>query len=383
MLYSLTQYLLEQTQGTEFGEWISGLRVFRYITFRAAGAALTALVLCLLLGGKVIAWLRRMKFGENYESKAAQHGAGDPNSGSLKRGTPTMGGLLIVGVIEVTVLLWTPVNHWVALTLLPLFALAVLGFYDDYTKVTRRSGEGVRGRVKLLAQAALGLFIALYLWALPETRALITDIRVPFLKAPVLTEAAWLGVLVTVLTIMGSSNAVNLTDGLDGLAVGCTVIVAGVFIVLAYVAGHVKIAEYLQVPYIPGAGELAVVCAAIVGAGLGFLWFNCYPAEVFMGDTGSLALGGVLGIIAVLIHQPLVLVIAGGVFVLEAVSVILQVSCFKWTRWRYGTGRLLFRMSPLHHHFQKLGWPEARVTTRFYILGFVFGVAALATLKLR
>jgi len=383
MLYSLTQYLLEQTQGTEFGEWISWLRVFRYITFRAAGATLTGLVLSLLLGRRVIAWLRRMNFGEHYESKAAQHGAADVTGGSVKRGTPTMGGLLMVGVIEVTVLLWTPVNHLVALTLLPLFGLAVLGFYDDYTKITRRSGDGVQGRVKLVAQAALGLFIALYLWSLPETRALIADLRVPFFKYPVLTDAAWVGGLVTVLTIMGSSNAVNLTDGLDGLAVGSTVIVAGVFIVLAYVAGHVKIAAYLQVPYIPGAGELTVVCAAIVGAGLGFLWFNCYPAEVFMGDTGSLALGGVLGIIAVLIHQPLVLVIAGGVFVLEALSVMLQVGYFKWTRRRYGAGQRLLRMAPLHYHFLKLGWPESRVTTRFYILGFVFGVAALATLKLR
>jgi phospho-N-acetylmuramoyl-pentapeptide-transferase len=300
-----------------------------------------------------------------------------------KRGTPTMGGVLIVLVIEVTVLLWTQVNHLVALALLPLFGLALLGFFDDYTKVTRQTSDGVRAKLKLGFQAALGLFIALYLWSLPATRALITDIRVPFLKHPVLTGATLLGVLITVLTIMGSSNAVNLTDGLDGLAVGCTLIVSAVFIILTYVAGHVKFADYLQVPYIVGAGELTVVCAAIFGACLGFLWFNCHPAEVFMGDTGSLALGGVLGIIAVLIHQPFVLFIAGGVFVAEAASVLLQVGGYKLTRRLYGEGRRMFRMAPLHHHFQKLGWPESKVTTRFYILGILCGVAALATLKLR
>lgn len=381
MLHTLSQYLLEQTRGTELGEWLSGLRVFRYITFRAAGASMTALLLSLWLGPRVIAWLRRMNFGEHYQSRAVQHGAGA--SAPDKRGTPTMGGVLIVLVIELTVVLWTPVNHLVALTLLPLFGLAVLGAYDDYTKLTRRNGDGVRGRVKLVTQAALGVFIAGYLWSLPDTRALITELRVPFFKYPVLTDAAWLGGLVTVLTIMGSSNAVNLTDGLDGLAVGCTLIVAGVFIILCYVAGHVKIAAYLQVPYIPGAGELTVVCAAIFGACLGFLWFNCHPAEVFMGDTGSLALGGVLGIIAVLIHQPLVLLIAGGVFVAEALSVMLQVLGFKLSRRWCGEGRRVFLMAPLHHHFQKLGWPESKVTTRFYILGVLCGVAALATLKLR
>lgn len=382
MLHALTQYLLEQCRGTEIGEWLSGLRVFRYITFRAAGAAMTGLLLSLWLGRPVIAWLQRMNFGERYASKAEQHGVNQTGNRD-KRGTPTMGGVLIVLVIEVTVLLWTQVNHLVALALLPLFGLALLGFFDDYTKVTRQTSDGVRAKVKLGFQAALGLFIALYLWSLPATRALITDIRVPFLKHPVLTGATLLGVLITVLTIMGSSNAVNLTDGLDGLAVGCTLIVSAVFVILTYVAGHVIFADYLQVPYIVGAGELTVVCAAIFGACLGFLWFNCHPAEVFMGDTGSLALGGVLGIIAVLIHQPFVLFIAGGVFVAEAASVLLQVGGFKLTRRLYGEGRRLFRMAPLHHHFQKLGWAESKVTIRFYILGILCGVAALATLKLR
>jgi len=382
MLYYLTQALLERTQGTELGDTLSGLRVFRYITFRTAGAAITALLLSLWIGPWMIAWLRRMNFGEHYTSRAQAHGVEKPAAFD-KQGTPTMGGVLIVLVIEVAVLLWTQVNYLVALALMPLFGLAVLGFFDDYTKVTRQTSDGVRSRVKLVVQVTVGVFVAVYLWSVPATRYLITDLTVPFLKQPVLTGATTLGILVTVLTIVGSSNAVNLTDGLDGLAVGCTLIVAAVFIILTYVAGHARIAAYLQVPYVPGSGELTVVCAAIFGGALGFLWFNAYPAEVFMGDTGSLALGGVLGIIAVLVHQPLVLFIAGGVFVLEALSVMIQVVGFKLSRRLYGQGRRVFLMAPLHHHFQKKGWPESKVTTRFYILGVLFGVAALATLKLR
>jgi phospho-N-acetylmuramoyl-pentapeptide-transferase len=218
---------------------------------------------------------------------------------------------------------------------------------------------------------------------LPGSSSLVTDIMLPFAKEPVATGAGLIGLGVILFTIVGSSNAVNLTDGLDGLAIGCTVIVSIVFLVLTYVAGHAEISGYLQIPYVVGAGELAVFCAAMIGAGLGFLWYNCHPARVFMGDTGSLALGGALGIIAVLIHQPFVLVIAGGVFVLEAASVLLQTSWFKYTRIRYGTGQRIFRMAPLHHHFEKLGWYESQVVMRFYILGILFGVVALTTLKLR
>jgi phospho-N-acetylmuramoyl-pentapeptide-transferase len=382
MLYYLSQHLIERSQGTDFGDWISALRVFRYITFRTAGAAITALLLSLWLGPHVIAWLRRMSFGEHYESKARQHGA-ERSPAFDKKGTPTMGGVLLVLVIEVTVLLWTQVNYLVALSLLPLFGLAALGFFDDYTKVTQQTNDGVRAKVKLVVQTGLALFIGIYLWSVPDTRKLITDIMVPFEKHPMLTGATVTGIALTMLTIVGSSNAVNLTDGLDGLAIGCTLIVAAVFIVLTYIAGHARFADYLQVPYVAGAGELTVVCAAIFGASLGFLWFNCFPAEVFMGDTGSLALGGVLGIIAVLIHQPFVLFIAGGVFVVEAVSVMLQVGYFKFTRRISGQGRRLLLMAPLHHHFQKRGWPESKVTTRFYIAGVLCGMAALASLKLR
>jgi phospho-N-acetylmuramoyl-pentapeptide-transferase len=246
--------------------------------------------------------------------------------------------------------------------------------------------------VKLAVQFLLAGFISVYLWRLEETRVLITEVMVPFLKHPVLTgpseTAVWslaavVGMIIAVLAIVGSSNAVNLTDGLDGLAIGSTLIVSLVFYVFTFIAGNAEIANELYVPYVRGAVELSVICAAMIGAGLGFLWFNCHPARVFMGDTGSLALGGSLGIMAVLIHQPFVLVIAGGIFVLEALSVIVQRGWYKWTRLRTGEGRRIFLMAPLHHHFQKKGWHENQVVMRFYILGILFAVLALATLKLR
>src|SRR5205085_6616631 len=232
-------------------------------------------------------------------------------------------------------------------------------------------------------QAALGLFIGFYLWRIPSTKALITDIMIPFCKHPILTGAGGIGLLLTAATIIGSSNAVNLTDGLDGLAIGCTLIVSFVFVPMTYLAGHKTMAAYLQIPYVDGAGELTVFCAAMVGAGLGFLWFNCHPAQMFMGDTGSLALGGALALMAILIHQPLVLVIAGGVFVMEAMSVVLQTSWFRYTRKRYGTGQRIFLMAPIHHHFEKKGWYESEVVMRFYILCVLCAVVALSTLKIR
>jgi phospho-N-acetylmuramoyl-pentapeptide-transferase len=286
-------------------------------------------------------------------------------------------------VLDLAVLLWAQLNALILLTLLSLIVLAGLGFYDDYMKITQQNSRGTKSRVKLWVQFALALFIGVYLWLLPETKTLITEVMVPFVKHSVLTSAGPVGLALTVLTIMGSSNAVNLTDGLDGLAVGCTLIVAFVFLVFTYVAGNFRFAEYLQIPFVSGASELTVFCAAMIGAGLGFLWFNCHPAQVFMGDTGSLALGGVLGIIAVLIHQPLVLVIAGGVFVAEAASVMLQTAWFKYTRRRTGVGQRIFLMAPLHHHFEKKGWYESQVVIRFYILCFLCAVIALSTLKLR
>ena len=382
MLYYLSQYLQQEAADTAWADYLSPLRVFRYITFRSAGAAVTALLLSLWLGPKVIVWLTQLRFGQQYTDKAEE-------SGSLatrllsKKGTPTMGGILIVLVLDLTALAWAQWNALVVLTLLSLIVLAGLGFYDDYVKITQQNSRGTRSLVKLCVQFALALFIGMYLWMLPETHKLITEVMVPFIKHPVLPSAGPVGLLLTVLTIIGSSNAVNLTDGLDGLAIGCTLIVAAVFLVFTYIAGNFKFAEYLQVPFVSGAGELTVFCAAMIGSGLGFLWFNCHPAQMFMGDTGSLALGGVLGIIAVLIHQPLVLVIAGGVFVVEAVSVLLQTTWFKYTRHRTGIGQRIFLMAPLHHHFEKKGWYESQVVTRFYILCILCAVVALSTLKLR
>jgi phospho-N-acetylmuramoyl-pentapeptide-transferase len=377
MLYYLAQSILEHSAGTAWEPLCSWMRLFRYITFRGAGAALTALLLCLWIGPRFIRWLDSL-FKEAYVARSEGKGSA--------RNVPTMGGLMIVLVMDLTVLLWAQWNTLIQLTLLSAVVLCGLGFYDDYCKITRNSSEGgVKEGFKLVIQFSLAGFIGLYLWQLPDTSVLITNVMVPFLKYPVLTGTLGLvaGLIIAVLAIVGSSNAVNLTDGLDGLAIGCTVIVAFVFLIMTYVAGNVQFARYLQVSYVPGAGELTVFCAALAGAGVGFLWYNCQPADVFMGDTGSLALGGVLGIIAVLIHQPLVLLIAGGVFVMEAGSVLIQRSYFKYTRRRYGEGRRIFLMSPLHHHFQKLGWANSRIVTRFYILGVVFAVVALSTLKIR
>jgi len=385
MVYYLSQHLWKLAEHTEWHDTLSFLRLFSYVTVRAAGAAITALLLSWWLGPHVIAWLKHVKFGQEYVDKAEQGGV--VGRTSSKRGTPTMGGILIVTVMDATALMWAQWNTLLQLTLLSVLVLAGLGFYDDWAKITQQSSQGTAAKVKLWVQFALAIFIAFYLWQAPAVKGLklIDEVMVPFVKYPIAvgTIGVVIGLLLTTLTIVGSSNAVNVTDGLDGLAIGCTLIVSFVFVVLTYIAGNFRMAEYLQVPYVPGAGELSVFCAAMIGAGLGFLWFNCHPAQVFMGDTGSLALGGALGIIAVLIHQPLVLVIAGGVFVIEAGSVLLQTTYFKYTRRKTGTGQRIFLMAPLHHHFEKKGWHESQVVLRFYILGILCAVVALSTLKVR
>ncbi len=382
MLYYLSQLILDEAAGTEWQERVSALRLFRYITFRSAGAAVTALVLSWYLGPRIIAWLRELKFGQEYKDKAEEAGTLAARVLS-KRGTPTMGGIMIILTLNFSTLIWAQWNTLIQLTLLSVVVLTGLGFYDDYAKIIQQSGGGAKSYIKLYVQGALALFIGVYLWQVPATAKLITDIMVPFYKYPVLTGAVVTGLVLTVLTIVGSSNAVNLTDGLDGLAIGCTIIVSFVFVVLTYLAGNAKIAAYLQIPFVSGAGELTVFCSAIIGSGLGFLWFNCHPAQVFMGDTGSLALGGALGIVAVLIHQPLVLVIAGGIFVVEAASVLIQTGWYRYTRARFGTGRRVFLMAPIHHHFEKKGWYESQVVMRFYIVCVLFAVVALSTLKIR
>lgn len=359
--------------------------VFKYVTFRSAGAAVTALVLSWLLGPRVIEGLRNLRFRQDYQPKDVRN-PGDATAASAdlaKRGTPTMGGVLILLVLDISVLLWAKPNALVVLTMLSVMVLAFLGFYDDWLKVTRQDAAGAKSRVKWIVQSLLAVVVGIYLWQLPSTRALVTEIQIPFFKDPVLSAVPWIGIPLVALTLVGSSNAVNLTDGMDGLAIGCTLIVAMVMLILTYLADNVKLATYLQIPHVRGASELTVVCAALIGASLGFLWFNCHPAEVFMGDTGSLALGGALGLMAVLIHQPLVLPIAGAVFVAEAGSVMLQVGWFKYTRRTTGEGRRIFLMAPLHHHFQKLGWKESKIVTRFYIAGILCAVVALSTLKIR
>jgi len=394
MFYFLSQKLMDWSAGTSWADRLSFLRLFHYITFRSAGAAITALLLSLWLGPKVILWLKQLKFGQDYVDKA-EEGGGLGARVLSKKGTPTMGGILIIVVLNFTTLFWAAWNPLIELTLLSVLVLTGLGFYDDYAKITQQSGGGTKPQVKLWVQIILALFVAFYIWhfpinselRFPESKTgvvnnLVSTLMVPFYKHPIAIGAV-LGIVLTALTIVGSSNAVNLTDGLDGLAIGCTLIVSTVFLLLTYLAGNFKSAQYLGIPFVPGAGELTVFCSAMIGAGLGFLWFNCHPAQVFMGDTGSLALGGALGLIAVLIHQPLVLVIAGGVFVMEAVSVILQRGWFRYTKKRYGTGRRIFLMAPIHHHFEKKGWYESQVVMRFYILCVLFAVVALSTLKIR
>ena len=392
MLYLLSQQILDWAHGSEWESRLAFLRLFKYITVRSAGAAVTSLLLCWWLGPKIIRWLKDLKFGQEYADKAEESGVRHVVD---KKGTPTMGGILIVLSLLISTMLWAQWNAQVELTMLSVLVLAGLGFYDDYAKILKQSGGGTPPRVKLITQFSLAIFVGIYLWNLPATSELhllgtksvwhsnlVSSLMLPFYKYPIHVGAI-VGVIIVALAIVGSSNAVNLTDGLDGLATGCTLIVGFVFLFFTYLAGNFKAAAYLQIPFVSGAGELTVFCAALLGAGLGFLWFNCHPAQVFMGDTGSLALGGAFGIVAVLIHQPFVLVIAGGVFVAEAVSVILQKGWFKFTRIRTGTGQRIFLMAPLHHHFQKKGWHESQVVMRFFILCVLCAVVALATLKLR
>jgi phospho-N-acetylmuramoyl-pentapeptide-transferase len=378
MLYQLSEQF-------PFAPW----SLLRYVTVRSGGALITSLLLSWWLGPRLISWLSDLKFRQDYQPKDAQKpgdatGAADAQA---KRGTPTMGGILIVLTLDLSVLLWARWNPLVILVLVVFLAFAGLGLYDDWRKVSKQNADGVSSSFKLLIQFAVGIAAVAYLWRLPSGSALVTQLNIPFVaaKSAILAggAATVLALLLSVVTIVGASNAVNLTDGMDGLAIGCTIVCTFVFLVMAYVAGNAELARYLLVPKVPGSGELTVVCAALIGSSLGFWWYNCHPASVFMGDTGSLAIGGALGVIAVAIHQPLTLLIAGGVFVVEALSVFLQVGWFKYTRIRFGQGRRILLMSPLHHHFRKKNWSETKVVTRFYIAAILFAVLALSTLKVR
>jgi phospho-N-acetylmuramoyl-pentapeptide-transferase len=357
-------------------EHIGGFNVFFYVTFRAVAAAITAFVLSLRFGNWVIRVLTALKLGQPIRQASEVHRLAELHG--LKAGTPTMGGVLIIGTVFISSALWArPDNRFVWLALFAMLYLGALGFADDYLKVTKKNTSGVSGRIKLLFQFALaGIITGVFLTS-PLLEVQARELFVPFVKAPVVANMSWFTFFFFGLVIVGCSNAVNLTDGLDGLAIGCTVTVAFDYAVLSYLAGNFRLAEYLQVPFYPFTAELTVVCAALVGAGLGFLWFNCHPAKVFMGDTGSLALGGLLGVVAICCKQELLLVVVGGVFVIEAVSVILQVLSFKLT------GKRIFAMSPIHHHFELAGWKENTVIVRFWILSGIFALLGLATLKLR
>jgi phospho-N-acetylmuramoyl-pentapeptide-transferase len=353
-----------------------GFNVFLYVTFRAIAAAVTAFLVTVIFGNFVIEKLAALKLGQPIRAAAEVHRLADLHG--TKQGTPTMGGVMVIGAVLVSSFLWArPDNRFVWLVLFSMVYLGALGFADDYLKVTKKKTDGISGRIKLLFQTALAAIVTAVFLSSPLLEVQARALYVPFIKAPVIGNMGWFTFIFFALVIVGSSNAVNLTDGLDGLAIGCTITVAFAYALLAYAAGNFRIAEYLQVPFYPFAGELTIVCAALVGAGLGFLWFNCHPAKVFMGDTGSLAIGGMLGVVAICCKQELLLIVVGGVFVVEAVSVILQVISFK------ATGKRIFVMSPLHHHFELTGWKENTVIVRFWILSIIFALLGLATLKLR
>lgn len=354
-------------------EWLTqfepGFNVFSYLTMRAILSTLTALILAIVIGPRMIKFLQRLQIGQTVRDDG-------PQSHLSKSGTPTMGGVLILFAILTSVLLWADLtNHYVWVTVAVITGYGIIGFVDDYRKVVRKDPKGLIARWKYLWLSVVAILVAFYLYSSASMEA-ETALIVPFFK-DVMPQLGLLYLVMVYFVLVGTSNAVNLTDGLDGLAIGPVILCAGAFAIFAYVTGNVNFSSYLNIPHIPFTSELVVVCTAIVGAGLGFLWFNTYPAQVFMGDVGSLALGGALGIVAVLVRQEIVLIIMGGVFVMETLSVILQVGSYKLR------GKRIFRMAPIHHHFELIGWPEPRVIVRFWVISLILVLIGLATLKLR
>jgi phospho-N-acetylmuramoyl-pentapeptide-transferase len=352
-------------------EVISGFNVFRYITFRTAFAAITALLISFILGPWLIERMTRIKLGQYIREEG-------PKSHQQKAGTPTMGGILINLAILIPTLFWADVlNPYIWIILFVTFAYGAIGFIDDYRKLVKKRNLGLTAKEKFTAQFGVALLAALAIAYLPTIHNnYSTTLTFPFLKNVAL-NLGFLYIPFIMVIIVGASNAVNLTDGLDGLAIGSVLVAAVTYTILTYAAGHFRIADYLRIAWVPQTGELAVFCGAMVGASLGFLWFNAHPAEIFMGDVGSLSLGGAIGCLAVMIKQELLLVLVGGLFVVEALSVIIQVASFKLT------GRRVFKMSPLHHHFELSGWRETKVVVRFWIIAIIFALLSLATLKLR
>lgn len=354
-------------------EWLtrfdSSFTVFEYLTLRAILSTLTALLMAILIGPKMIRWLQTMQIGQTVRDDG-------PQSHLSKSGTPTMGGVLILAAILTSCLLWADLtNKYVLVTLFVVITFGILGFVDDYRKVVRKDPKGLIARWKYFWQSVIAIGVAFFLYA-TTTSSAETSLLVPFFK-DVVPQLGMLYIVLSYFVIVGTSNAVNLTDGLDGLAIVPIILVAGAFAIFAYATGNANFSSYLNIPFIPLTSELVIVCTAIVGAGLGFLWFNTYPAQVFMGDVGSLSLGATLGVLAILVRQEIVLFIMGGIFVAETLSVILQVWSFK-TR-----GKRIFRMAPIHHHYELKGWPEPRVIVRFWIISLILVLVGLATLKLR
>jgi phospho-N-acetylmuramoyl-pentapeptide-transferase len=351
--------------------------VFVYITFRAAGAVVTSLLIAFAFGPVVIRRLQLANVGQVVRDTG-------PESHLSKAGTPTMGGLIIILAATCSTLLWAELTNWYTIVaLVSLLWMGCIGFLDDYLKVVQGKTRGLVARYKMIGQWTFGIALGLFLVWRPLSPHPTTWTTVPFFSDVAAAFSVPVFVMFTGIVVSGSSNAVNLTDGLDGLAAGLAAIAAGTFGIFAYIAGRVDTSQYLGFFYLPGAGELTIFALALAGAAVGFLWFNAHPAQVFMGDTGALALGGAIGVMAILLKAEFLLVIVGGVFVLETVSVILQTGYFKYTRRRFGEGRRVFKMAPIHHHFEKLGWPESKVVIRFWILGVMFAMLAMSTLKIR
>jgi phospho-N-acetylmuramoyl-pentapeptide-transferase len=367
MLLALAQWLAHD---------IRGFHVFNYITLRAVLATLTALAISFMAGPAMIRKLTEYKVGQAVRDDG-------PQTHLIKTGTPTMGGALILIAIAISTLLWADLsNRFVWVVLFTTLGFGAIGWVDDYRKVVHKNPKGLSAKAKFFWQSLIGIAVAVFLYK-THTSLVETTLIVPFFKHLVLPLSAVGFMVLTYLVVVGSSNAVNLTDGLDGLAILPTVMVAGALGIFAYVAGHLYFSRYLGVPYVAGAGELMVFCAAMAGAGLGFLWFNAYPAEVFMGDVGALALGAALGIVAVIVRQEIILFIMGGVFVVETFSVAAQVMYFKYTKRKTGIGKRIFLMAPLHHHYEEKGWKETQVVVRFWIISMMLVLIGLASLKLR
>ena len=353
-----------------------GFDIFRFLTFRSAAAAITGLVIAFWLGPKIIKILSKNQLGEARKEDG-------PNFHWSKSGTPTMGGLIIIFSVIVPVLLWGDLEStYVILILAGTVWLGVVGFLDDYLKVVKKFRKGLIARYKLLGQVSIGLIVGCVIYFSPEFSAYNSLTTVAFLKN-VNLDLSYLYIPAVIFIVTATSNAVNLTDGLDGLAIGVIAIVMIALAILSYVSGNAIFAEYLDIIYLPGSGELTVFVAALVGASLGFLWFNTYPAQVFMGDTGSLALGGAFGILAVLIKKELFIPILGGIFFMETISVIIQRLYFKYTKKKYGEGRRVFKMAPIHHHFEMIGWPEPKIVVRFYIIAIILAIVSLVSFKIR